>query len=150
MRINLTQPTDHCGPCVHPLPDTGGVHPLRLSSSLDLDGSSLRLDGSSLRLDGLAAAARGSATTVDRDALTRAADSHRTAAEVSWRQPVYGRTTGVGAARDETTSSTVDHGLRLLRSHAAGWGDLVPSRVVRAALAVRANQLLAGGSGASP
>lgn len=110
----------------------------------------LCLDGSSLDLDGLAAAARGSATTVDRDALTRAAESHRTAAEVSSRQPVYGRTTGVGAARDETTSSTVDHGVRLLRSHAAGWGDVVPSRVVRAALAVRANQLLAGGSGASP
>jgi histidine ammonia-lyase len=110
----------------------------------------LRLDGATLDLDGLAAAAQGSATTVQPDALARAAESHRIAAELSARQQVYGRTTGVGAARDETTSSAVDHGVRLLRSHAAGWGDVVPPRVVRAALAVRANQLLAGGSGANP
>ncbi|WP_030041307.1 aromatic amino acid ammonia-lyase, partial [Streptomyces resistomycificus] len=42
------------------------------------------------------------------------------------------------------------HGLRLLRSHAAGAGALLPPRQVRAMLAVRANQLLAGGSGIQP
>ncbi|WP_270888842.1 aromatic amino acid ammonia-lyase [Pedococcus sp. 5OH_020] len=110
----------------------------------------LHLDGHGLDLDGLLAAARGVAATVSPDALARAESSHRLAAEVSARQPVYGRTTGVGAARDESTSSSVEHGLRLLRSHAAGWGEVIPGPVVRAALAVRANQLLAGGSGANP
>ncbi|HEV7173242.1 aromatic amino acid ammonia-lyase [Pedococcus sp.] len=110
----------------------------------------LILDGAHLDLDGLDRAARGDSVEVDPDALATAAQSHRNAAAVSAIRPVYGRTTGVGAARDETTTSTVDHGLRLLRSHAAGWGEAIPERVVRAALAVRANQLLAGGSGASP
>jgi histidine ammonia-lyase len=108
------------------------------------------LDGAHLDLDGLARAANGARVVVDAAALERATASHRNAAAVSATRPVYGRTTGVGAARDETTSSTVDHGLRLLRSHAAGWGEAIPERVVRAALAVRSNQLLAGGSGASP
>ncbi|WP_435822279.1 aromatic amino acid ammonia-lyase, partial [Actinacidiphila alni] len=40
--------------------------------------------------------------------------------------------------------------LRLLRSHAGGVGALLPVRQVRAALAVRANQALAGGSGLQP
>ena len=112
--------------------------------------SPLILDGAHLDLDGLDRAARGDTVEVDPAALATAAQSHRNAAAVSAIRPVYGRTTGVGAARDETTTSTVDHGLRLLRSHAAGWGEAIPERVVRAALAVRANQLLAGGSGASP
>jgi len=112
--------------------------------------SRLTIDGASLDLDSLASAAAGAEVDLDPAALDRAAASHRRAAEVSAHQPVYGRTTGVGAARDEHTTSSVDHGLRLLRSHAAGWGEQVPSRVVRAALAVRANQMLAGGSGASP
>ncbi|MEV5342911.1 aromatic amino acid ammonia-lyase, partial [Streptomyces sp. NPDC052676] len=43
-----------------------------------------------------------------------------------------------------------DHGLRLLRSHAGGAGAPLPTRHVRAMLAVRANQLLAGGSGIHP
>jgi histidine ammonia-lyase len=110
----------------------------------------LTLDGAHLDLDGLALAAGGIPVAIDPAALARASDSHRNAAQVSAERPVYGRTTGVGAARDESTDSTVDHGLRLLRSHAAGWGDAMPAHVVRAALAVRANQLLAGGSGASP
>ena len=108
------------------------------------------LDGSTLDLDGFRAAALGLPVTIAPTALERAAESHRLAERLSADQPVYGRTTGVGAARDESTDSAVDHGLRLLRSHAAGWGEQVPAAVVRAALAVRANQLLSGGSGASP
>ena len=111
---------------------------------------SLRLDGRSLDLDGLLLAAAGTAAVTDPAALARARASHVLAATISAERPVYGRTTGVGAAREESTDSAVDHGLRLLRSHAAGWGAVVPDDVVRAALAVRANQLLAGGSGASP
>ncbi len=110
----------------------------------------LRLDGRSLDLDGLERAARGASASAVPDAVERAVASHDLAASLSAERPVYGRTTGVGAAREESTTSMVEHGLRLLRSHAAGWGEVIPPAVVRAALAVRANQLLAGGSGASP
>jgi histidine ammonia-lyase len=111
---------------------------------------SVTLDGRTLDLAGFTAAAAGVAAVIEPGALDRAHLSHRAAEQVSSERPVYGRTTGVGAARDESTDSSVDHGLRLLRSHAAGWGEAMPEAVVRAALAVRANQLLAGGSGASP
>lgn len=110
----------------------------------------MHLDGHSLDLDALVRAAQGAPASIEPAAMETAERSHRHAAEVSSRRSVYGRTTGVGAARDESTDSKVDHGLRLLRSHAAGWGEEMPSSVVRAALAVRANQLLAGGSGANP
>lgn len=110
----------------------------------------LLLDGRGLGLAGLRAAADGAPATVAAEALERAGRGHAAAAGVSGRRPVYGRTTGVGAARDESTTSSVEHGLRLLRTHAAGWGEVIPPPVVRAALAVRANQLLAGGSGANP
>lgn len=65
---------------------------------------------------------------------------------------VYGRSTGVGANRNEAVPSdaAAGHGLRLLRSHAGAIGDELPAREVRAMLAVRANQLLAGGAGLRP
>ncbi|MFD4334629.1 aromatic amino acid ammonia-lyase [Streptomyces rubiginosohelvolus] len=69
----------------------------------------------------------------------------------SWGR-VYGRSTGVGANRNESvpTEAAADHGLRLLRSHAGAIGEELPARQVRAMLAVRANQLLAGGAGLRP
>ncbi|GIH29653.1 histidine ammonia-lyase [Acrocarpospora phusangensis] len=75
------------------------------------------------------------------------------AAERSWRAarkltgPVYGRTTGVGANRQVTVH---DPGPDLLRSHAAGAGPLIGPERATAMLAVRLNQLLAGGSGLDP
>jgi histidine ammonia-lyase len=66
-------------------------------------------------------------------------------------QPPGGRTeatgppTGPGGAPGGT-----DPAVRLLRSHAAGTGPLYEPATVRCALAIRANQLLAGGAGASP
>jgi histidine ammonia-lyase len=115
-----------------------------------VDADPLRLDGSTLRLDGLALAATGVGAVLDPDAVDRVAALGRAADRLGEDQVVYGRTTGVGAARDQAASAAVEHGLRLLRSHAAGWGELLPGPVVRTALVVRANQLLAGGSGAAP
>lgn len=115
-----------------------------------MDADPLRLDGSSLDLDGMALAGTGRRTVLDPHALERVAAVQRAADRLGEERAVYGRTTGVGAARDQAASDAADHGLRLLRSHAAGWGDVVPGPLVRAALAVRANQLLAGGSGAAP
>jgi histidine ammonia-lyase len=67
-------------------------------------------------------------------------------------EPVYGLNTGVGHLKD--TRLPVDE-LRstqvvLLMSHAGGLGATLPSRVVRAAMAVRLNGIARGGSGASP
>jgi histidine ammonia-lyase len=72
--------------------------------------------------------------------------------EVAARQPVYGRNTGVGANHvvDLSEQDRAEHGIRLLRSHAAGTGPLLAPEVARAMLVVRLNQLGAGGSGVDP
>ena len=64
---------------------------------------------------------------------------------------VYGANTGVGANRGvKVTGNTgTVHGLRLLRSHCAAVGPLEDDGIVRAAMTVRLNQILAGGSGVS-
>ncbi|NYE11923.1 histidine ammonia-lyase [Actinomadura citrea] len=84
--------------------------------------------------------------------VRRARDAWRVVREVTEAQPVYGRTTGVGANRvvDVEWEDADAHGLRLLRSHAAGAGPLVAPEIVRAMLAVRLNQIAAGGSGVEP
>ena len=58
-------------------------------------------------------------------------------------------TTGVGALRAAPSAmeDPGDHQWRLLRSHAGGGGAPLTTEVVRAAMAVRANQLGAGGAG---
>ncbi|MFD5518187.1 aromatic amino acid lyase [Streptomyces sp. NPDC127066] len=65
---------------------------------------------------------------------------------------VYGRSTGVGAHRGLAVGEHdgAGHDLRLLLSHAGGVGEALPVRRVRAMMVVRANQLLAGGSGLGP
>jgi histidine ammonia-lyase len=86
------------------------------------------------------------------DGMARARAAHRTATELAGRRPVYGRTTGVGANREFAVADLGDpeHGLRLLRSHAGGAGPAVDPRIGRAMLAIRLNQLAAGGSGVDP
>ncbi|MFF3418939.1 aromatic amino acid ammonia-lyase [Streptomyces sp. NPDC002698] len=75
--------------------------------------------------------------------------AHRLAAEGA---RVYGRSTGVGAHRGLAVEEHdgAGHDLRLLLSHAGGVGEALPARRVRAMMVVRANQLLAGGSGLGP
>jgi histidine ammonia-lyase len=62
---------------------------------------------------------------------------------------LYGVTTGVGSLRAAPSAleDPGDHQWRLLRSHAGGGGAPLTTEVVRAAMAVRANQLGAGGAG---
>ena len=113
----------------------------------------VHLDGVSLGLRSLAGAARGSgAVTVDPEAMARVSAAHATALEVSSRRGVYGITTGVGANREQTVEvgSGTEHGLRILRSHAVGFGPVEHRAVARAAMLVRLNQLLNAGSSASP
>jgi histidine ammonia-lyase len=89
----------------------------------------------------------GGLVDLDRAALVRVETSFRVAGEVARRRAVYGRSTGVGANLD---SAVAHAGLSVLRSHAGGAGELVEPRAVRAMMAVRANQLLVGASGAHP
>ncbi|MER6410340.1 aromatic amino acid ammonia-lyase [Streptomyces humidus] len=117
------------------------------------EGAQVVLDGTTLTVGELITLADGDAVpAVAPEARERAVRSWRTAQRLAASGRLYGRGTGVGAQRSvpvEEDDETA-HGLRLLRSHAGGAGVLLPARQVRAMLAVRANQLLAGGSGIQP
>jgi len=111
------------------------------------------IDGKSLSCATLAAVARQHAgVAIGEPAVAAARAAWRTGQEVAARQPVYGRNTGVGANHvvDLSEHDRAEHGIRLLRSHAAGTGPLLAPEVARAMLVVRLNQLGAGGSGVDP
>lgn len=110
-----------------------------------LDGESLTID-QVLRLS----AQPTPAIAVAPAARTRVGESWTLASELATRRPVYGRTTGVGANRDTAVPSEIATDLRLLRSHATGSGARLDDATVRAALLIRLNQLLRGGSGIHP
>ena len=108
------------------------------------------MDGSTLTCTVLRGIAEdGARVRISPAALARVADSHATALAVAAGRPVYGRTTGVGANRAVAVTDP-DAGMRLLRSHAAGASPLLAPTVARAMVAVRLNQLAAGGSGVAP
>jgi histidine ammonia-lyase len=113
----------------------------------------VRLDGRTLSCEKVRALARGTLTaTVSRAGRQRAAAAALTAAELAASQGIYGRSTGVGANRDQkvAASDLEAHGLRLLRSHAGGGGPLIAAELSRAMLVVRVNQIATGGSGVDP
>ncbi|GGW36399.1 MULTISPECIES: aromatic amino acid ammonia-lyase [Streptomyces] len=119
------------------------------------DGASapVVLDGRGLGVADVVRLADGVAPPVPApDAVRRMTDSWDAARQIAATGRVYGRSTGVGANRNEDvpTEAAAGHGLRLLRSHAGAIGEELPARQVRAMLAVRANQLLAGGAGLRP
>ena len=116
-------------------------------------GIAIEIDGSSLTCADVTAVARREAQVrVGAAAVTAAQAAWRVAREVTAARPVYGRNTGVGANHvvelDEEDRS--EHGLRLLRSHAAGAGPLLAPELARAMLVVRLNQIGVGGSGVDP
>ncbi|MFJ4832201.1 aromatic amino acid ammonia-lyase [Streptomyces sp. NPDC088747] len=111
------------------------------------------LDGCSTGVTDVVRLADGAARPVPgTEAMKRVEESWDVARQIAASGRVYGRSTGVGANRNEDvpTASAAGHGLRLLRSHAGAIGEELPAREVRAMLAVRANQLLAGGAGLRP
>jgi histidine ammonia-lyase len=109
------------------------------------------LDGRTLTPAGVVAIARRRAEP----RLASAARERNAAAERLVRrllergELLYGTTTGVGVLRGTPShlADSGDHQWRLLRSHAGGGGAPLSVEVVRAAMAVRANQLGAGGAG---
>ncbi|MFJ8020310.1 aromatic amino acid ammonia-lyase [Streptomyces sp. NPDC096311] len=111
------------------------------------------LDGCSTGVADIVRLADGAARPVPgTEAMKRVEQSWDAARQIAATGRVYGRSTGVGANRNEgvPTEAAAEHGLRLLRSHAGAIGEELPARQVRAMLAVRANQLLAGGAGLRP
>lgn len=123
------------------------------SRTVDTPTGIVVLDGESLPVSDVVRLARGTARPVPgSEAMKRVEWSWDAARELAASGRVYGRSTGVGANRNESVPSgaAADHGLRLLRSHAGAIGDPLPAHEVRAMLAVRANQLLAGGAGLRP
>lgn len=118
-----------------------------------MENSRIVIDGTALTCAQVVRAAREDVTiAIAPHGAERARAAWRVAGEVAASQPVYGRTTGVGANRvvDVEWEDADAHGLRLLRSHAAGAGPLVAPEIVRAMLTVRLNQIAAGGSGVEP
>ncbi|MFD3453834.1 aromatic amino acid ammonia-lyase [Streptomyces sp. NPDC058691] len=119
----------------------------------DPEDTGVELDGRGLTVpDVVRIADATAAPAVSPDALDRARRSWRAAGRLAAAGRLYGRGTGVGAHRSVPVAAQdeAEHGLRLLRSHAGGAGAPLPARQVRAMLAIRANQLLAGGSGIQP
>ncbi|MFE4861343.1 aromatic amino acid ammonia-lyase [Streptomyces sp. NPDC056670] len=124
-----------------------------VDASQDATAGIVVLDGETLPVADVVRLADGTARPVPgTEAMRRVEHAWHTARELAASGRVYGRSTGVGANRSEAvpTEAAAGHGLRLLRSHAGAVGAPLPAREVRAMLAVRANQLLAGGAGLRP
>lgn len=93
----------------------------------------------------------GGPVDVDDAAADLVSQSWKAIENVAGRRAVYGRTTGVGANRNISVDGPRgDKDVNLLRSHATGSGPWLPATTVRAAVLVRLNQLLRGGSGMHP
>src|SRR5215208_1258221 len=115
------------------------------------EGRHVVLDGRTLTPAGVVAIARGRAQArVSAAARERNAAAERLVDELLDRgELLYGTSTGVGVLRS-SPSALEDAGenqWRLVRSHAGGGGGALTVEVVRAAMAVRANQIGAGGAG---
>ena len=114
----------------------------------------IRLDGESLTVEDVGAVAEGRATCALSEAARRAMDASRAVVErcAGGGDAVYGVNTGFG---DLATVRIEPERLallqeRLLLSHAAGVGEPLPDRAVRAMLVLRANALARGHSGIRP
>ena len=111
------------------------------------------LDGSTLTIEQLLAIAdRGEPVALadaarDRVRASRAVVDRRARGD----EPAYGINTGFGSFADVKIAPDALETLQLnlLRSHAAGLGDPLPVRAVRATMALRANVLAKGFSGIS-
>src|SRR5438876_3641937 len=113
----------------------------------------ITLDGASLTLEQLLAIAdRDEPVALTDDARERVTASRAVVdARARGDEPADGINTGFGSFADVRIAAgeleTLQ--LNLLRSHAAGVGDLLPVRTVRAIIALRANALAKGFSGIS-
>jgi histidine ammonia-lyase len=109
------------------------------------------LDGSSLTIEQLVAVADAYAQVALAPAAAQRVDAARAVVDrqAAGDTPVYGINTGFGALAETTIprDALAALQLNLLRSHAAGVGESLPPRAVRASMALRANVLAKGFSG---
>ena len=109
------------------------------------------LDGNSLTLDQLVEIAHGNALVAISDAARERVRAARAVVDefADHETPTYGINTGFGNFADVKIphDSLSQLQVNLLRSHAAGVGEMLPVPVVRAAMALRANVLAKGYSG---
>ena len=119
---------------------------------MDARTAQVCLTGRGLTVDAVERLSTGDVeVTTTPEALDGVEGAAAMAEELAAARSVYGRTTGVGANRSVVVPpDRLDgHSLRILRSHAGGAGRLLSVEETRGAVAIRANQLLGGGSGAS-
>jgi histidine ammonia-lyase len=111
----------------------------------------IELDGQTLAISDVVAIARGRAEArIAPAARERNLAALRLVRDLLDRgEMLYGTSTGVGSLRGSPSrlEDAGDHQWRLVRSHAGGGGAPLTVEVVRAAMAVRANQIGAGGAG---
>src|SRR2546426_1045617 len=111
----------------------------------------IELDGASLTIEQLLEIAdRGEHVALSDVARARVRASRAVVDRVARSdQPAYGINTGFGSFADVRIAPDALEALQvnLLRSHAAGVGDPLPVRAVRATMALRANVLAKGFSG---
>jgi histidine ammonia-lyase len=109
------------------------------------------VDGSSLTVAGLCEIADGTATVALSPAAATRIDASRAVVDrhVTDDRPMYGINTGFGALAETIIprDALATLQLNLLRSHAAGVGEPLGVRAVRATMALRANVLAKGFSG---
>ena len=109
------------------------------------------LDGSSLTIDQLLAIADGDADVALAPEAAARVDAARQVVDdqAAGDAAVYGINTGFGALAETAIPRDALGALQLnlLRSHAAGVGEPLPPRAVRASMALRANVLAKGFSG---
>jgi len=114
----------------------------------------LHLTGRALTLEQVERVADGRlAVALDDEARDRMVRSRRyVESVVDGGDPVYGVTTGFGRMAEVVISPAQRAHLQrnLVRSHAAGVGRPLPTRVVRALMLLRANALAYGASGCRP
>src|SRR5213078_3514375 len=112
------------------------------------------LDGSALTIDDVfSVAVRAASVSLAPAARERALESRRHVDALVERKAVaYGVTTGFGKLSDVVIpiDRLAELQVNLIRSHAAGVGDLLPEREVRALMLLRANVIATGFTGARP
>jgi histidine ammonia-lyase len=111
------------------------------------------LDGQTLTLEAIAAVADGAHVTLAPAARAAVAESRAVVDRAAAGDvAVYGVNTGFGSfAQTRIDKADLDAlQMNLVRSHAAGVGEPLPVRAVRAAMALRANVLAKGHSGVRP
>ncbi len=114
----------------------------------------IELDGESLRIEDVRRVADDRIpVALATGARTRAKMRRRIVEEIAKSGvAVYGVTTGFGKLAEVTVSDDrlAELQVNLVRSHAAGIGELMPEREVRAMMLLRANVIAKGFSGARP